>query len=129
MIYNLINYLATQLTTLTFVANGWSVDSEKESILVRQTGGEPKHWYDRTDWSVQIMSRAASSVNAKKNIELVYAKLKNRYGLTLSSVTVNGEVFDAVIAYQISPIQAPSYIGADDVNLEMWSFNVMITTT
>jgi len=129
MIYNLVNYLATQLTSLIFIADSWSVDSAKESILIKQTGGEPKHWYDRTDWTVQILSRAASSVDAKKNIELVYAKLKNRFGLTLPQVTVNGEVFSAVIAYQISPMQAPSSIGADDINLEMWSFNVTITTT
>ena len=129
MIYNLIEYLRVQLSAIQFVANGFSQDSPIESITVIQTSGDPQHWYSRTDWSVQLMSRSDSSVIAKENIDSVYALLKNKYGLTLPSVTVNGTLYGSIITYQISPIQTPGYIGADDNNLEMWSFNVIITTT
>lgn len=129
MIYNLVQYLITELATLNFVANGWMVNSPQNSILVKQSGGDVKHFYERSDWRVQILSRAENIVISKEQIELVYAKLKNKFGLLLPEITVNGIVFAAVKTYQISPIQVPSYLGVDEMNLEMWVFNSIITTT
>jgi len=128
MIYNLVEYLKTELTTIDFVANGWMVDSPQNSVLVKQSGGDVKHYYERSDWRVQIISRAKNIVISKEQIELVYEKLKNRYGLSLPEVTVNEIVFVAVKTDQISPIQTPGYLGADNMNLEMWVFNLIITT-
>ena len=128
MIYNLVEYLKNQLTSITFIANGWTQDSAIESILITQTGGEPNHSFDRTDWNVQIMSRAKSSVKAKENIDYVYDLLKNRFGLELSAVTVNSKVYPSIKTYQILPMQAPNYLGADEQGLEMWVFNIVVTT-
>ena len=129
MIYNLVSYLVINLPSYDFVANGFNPDSPQEAIAVSDTGGEPGHWYERTDWSVQFLSRAKSSVEAKTQIDAVYAKIKNRFGLALPAVTVGGTVFPLVKTYQISPIQSPTYIGADKSNLEMFSFNSVIVTT
>ena len=129
MIYNLVQYLTTELVTTSFVANGWMANSPQNSVLVKQSGGDVKHFYERSDWRVQILSRAENIVTSKEQIELVYAKLKNKFGLLLPQVTVNGIIFAAVKTYQISPIQVPGYLGADEMNLEMWAFNLIITTT
>ncbi len=129
MIYNLRSYLTINLPDIIFYANGWRPDSEHDSVMVLQNGGDPLPWFDRTNWTVQIMSRAENIVNAKKLIDAVYNKLKNRYGLELPAITVGSTVYPLVKTYQISPLQAPGYIGADKANLEMWSFNLRITTT
>ncbi len=128
MIYNLRKYLTLNLPDITFYANGWRPKSEHDSVMILQSGGDPEHWIDRTDWTVQIMSRAENIVNAKEQIDDVYAKLKNRYGLELPAITVDSIVYPLVKTYQISPLQTPGYIGADQANLEMWSFNIRITT-
>ncbi len=127
MIYNLVAYLVIQLPALDFVANGWSPESNQNSIMVRQSGGTVGHWFPRTDYNVQIISRAKNAVLAKSQIEEVYSELKNKFGIELPEVTVDA-VYAAVKTYQISPIEAPGYIGADETHLEMWSLNLVITT-
>jgi len=129
MIYNLRKYLTLNLPDITFYANGWRPSSARDSVMILQSGGDPKPWYDRTDWTVQVMSRAENIVNAKEQIDEVYEELKNRYGLELPAITVGTTLYPLVKTYQISPLQTPSYIGADNANLEMWSFNLIITTT
>jgi len=128
MIYNLAQYLIVNLVTIKFVVNGFSPDSDQDEIMISETGGEPQHWYDRTDWAVQILSRGKSVNVAKKQIEDVYEKLKNRLGLLLPEITVDGVVYPAIQTYQISPIQTPGYLGANEENMEMFSFNLTITT-
>lgn len=128
MIYNLVNYVQTQLSALVIVANGFAPDSPVEAITISQEGGTPGHWYDRNDNAIQILSRSNSTTKAKYNIELVYSLLKNRFGLLLPSVTVDSILYEAIQTYQISPIQVPGYLGNDDENLEMWSYNLMATT-
>jgi len=83
MIYNLRKYLTLNLPDITFYANGWRPSSARDSVMILQSGGDPKPWYDRTDWTVQVMSRAENIVNAKEQIDEVYEELKNRYGLEL----------------------------------------------
>lgn len=128
MIYNLIEYIVTELSTLNIVANGFSPDSPITAITVKQSGGDPAHWHPRKDFTFQILSRSNEPTVAKYNIDLVYNLLENRYGLELPSVTVDNIVYSTVQTYQISPIQIPGDIGSDDENLEMWSFNIMVTT-
>lgn len=128
MIYNLVTYLKIQLPLINFVANGWDINSEQDSISVIDTGGDPKHFYERTDWSIQILSRANEINVAKKQIEDVYVKLKNKYGIILPEVTVDTIIYPAIKTYQISPNQTPGYLGADNKHLEMFSFNIIIVT-
>lgn len=128
MLFNLVEYLAGQLPNINFEANGFTPDSNQDQIMLSETGGEPEHWYDRTDWTVQVLSRGIDKVVAKQNIDSVYSILKNKFGLVLPEVTVNAVVYPAVTAWQISPIQTPAYLGATVENLEMFSFNLTITT-
>jgi len=128
MIYNLAQYLIVNLATINFVVNGFSPDSDQDEIMISETGGEPQHWYNRTDWAVQILSRGKNVNTAKKNIESVYNLLKNKLGLLLPQVTVGGILYPAIQTYQISPIQTPGYLGSNEENMEMFSFNLTITT-
>jgi hypothetical protein len=128
MIYNLVEYCSVQLPSINFTANGFNPDSPIECVAISQTGGDPAPWYDRNDYSVQILSRASSAPVAKENADSVFNLLKKRFGLQLPSVTVNSILYPAITTYQFVWRQEPSYIGADDENLEMWSFNLTVTT-
>ena len=128
MIYNLGAYVVAELPAIDFAVNGWIITSPENSVMLRQTGGDVVHHYDRSDLAVQFLSRAESSVVAKEQIDDVYELLKNKLRILLPEKTVNAIVYPAVQTYRIVPMQAPGYIGADDVNLEMWSANFIITT-
>lgn len=126
--YNLSQYLITEFPALDFVVNGFGQITIDDVIAINNYGGEPQHWYDRTDHSIQILNRNRSVVVGKEQALSVYNKLKNRFGLELPAVTVGGILYSAIKTYQISPIQAPGYIGVDARGLEMFSFNIVITT-
>jgi len=128
MIYNLVQYLIVNLPLINFVANGFDPDSEQDIIMMSETGGEVKHWIDRTDWAVQVISRAKSMNTARKNAFSVYNLLKNKLEFMLPEVTVDGVVYPTIKTYQTSPLQPPGYLGADEKHLEMFSFNLTITT-
>ncbi len=127
MIYNLTNYLKTQLTTYTFIANGWRKDSPDESIIVNDDGGIPDHYDFKMDLTVQILARSRDSVTSRKYATDVYDLLLNRFGLTLPEVTIDLVTYPAVNTAQISPIQRPAFIGMDDEGRALYSFNIQIT--
>ena len=129
MIYNLLQYLKDNLPDINFVVNGFGVDSEQDEVMIGETGGEPQHWYNRTDWAVQFISRSGDVTVAKQNLEAVYNLLKNKFGVTLPRVVVGDTEYEEIKTYQISPLQTPGYIGSTEENLEMFSFNSIITTT
>ena len=128
MIYNLTNYLITQLTALTFTADGFLSDTSEESITVIDNGGVESAWIDRKEYLVQVMSRSNDKTEARVNIYSVYDLLNRRFGLTLAAVTVKSIVYPAIKTYQISPNQLPGYIGSTDTHLEMWSVNFRVIT-
>lgn len=128
MVYNLVEYVNTQLPTLIIVVDGFVTDSPQESLTFINQGGDEAHWINRGDWSIQVLSRALNQFNAKYNIEQIYNLLLNRIHLPLPEVTVNSILYPSIIAYQISPVQKPTYIGADDKNLETYSYNMIVTT-
>ena len=64
-----------------------------------------------------------------RRIEAVYNLLKNKFGVLLPRVIVGDTEYEDVQTYQISPLQTPGYIGSTEENLEMFSFNLTITTT
>lgn len=126
--YNLAQYLQTELPALNFVVNGFKPNTADDAIKIDNTGGTPQHWYDRTDHTIQLLTRNNDVVIGKEQAQSVYSLLKNRFGLLLPSVTVSGVLYNALQTYQISPIQEPSYIGADDRGLHLFSFNIVVTT-
>ncbi len=128
MIYNLYQYIKTELPLMALIVNGWDKDSPEESITMILRAGDPDHYDIRQDSAIQFLSRAMDVNTALLNINKVYMLLKNRFGLVLPEITVGETVFPEVKTYQISPMQSPGYIGSDGANLEMWSFNIKAVT-
>jgi uncharacterized secreted protein with C-terminal beta-propeller domain len=129
MIYNLVEYISRKLPDLNIVTNGFDPDSKEDQVMVSETGGEPAHYYDRKDWTIQVLSRSASAVKARQNIGEVYLLLNNKFGVVLPRVVVDSVRYPRLTAWQISPIQTPAYLGATVENLELFSFNLTVTTT
>lgn len=127
MIYNLFQYLKTLFVLLRFIVDGWENDDPQESILITQTGGDPAHWYDRQDFTVQVLVRSESKSIAYKNSHVVYNELFNRFGLVLPEATVESIVYPALETAQIIPVSIPGYIGTDQNKLHMYSTNFKIT--
>ncbi len=128
MIYNLVQYLIVKLPLIDFIANGFNPDSEQDAIMISESGGDPKHWFPRTDWAIQIISRAKNVHIARKNIYSVYNLLKNKLETLLPEIIIDGVTYLAIKTYQMSPVQSPGYLGADEKHLEMFSFNLTVTT-
>jgi len=61
MIYNLYQYLITQFPVMNLIVDGYEQSDNKDgAILLKATGGDPMHWFVRTDFTVQIISSAKS---------------------------------------------------------------------
>ena len=129
ILYNVIKHLVDQSLGHTIVAGALTEKSAADCIAITQSGGDPEHYYDRTDWRFQVLSRASNDILAQTQCFAVYDELKNRFGLILPAKTVDSVVYPAVTTFQISPIQAPSGIGVDQANLFLWVYNFLVTTT
>ena len=128
MIYNLFSYLKINLPDIVLIAGGLGINSPQECICVIDSGGAPDHDGLKTDHSVQILGRGLDSNKVRVRIYSVYNLLKNRFSLVLPEISVGDTIFPEVKTYQISPNQSPGYLGSDGSNLEMWSFNLIVTT-
>ena len=127
MIYNFVQYIVNNFSLITFTADGFMPNSADDAISIIDNGGTVDHYTGRSDINVQFLSRSKNKVTARQNIQSIFDFIKNRFGVTLPEATVNGETYPSVKAYAIVPIQAPGYIGADETNYEMYSFNVTVT--
>lgn len=126
MIYNLAQYLITNFPAYDFTVNGFQHDSPVNCINIRSTGGDLDHWYDRTEATAQILVRAHDNVIGKEQVDEVFNLMKNRFGLLLPEVIVNSVTYPEVQTAQISPIQIPESLGADDEGRFLWVFNLQI---
>lgn len=126
MIFNLANYLITEFPSYNFTVNGFGPGTGTEAVSINQTGGEAQHFYERKDYSVQILARSLDNVTGKTIIDTIYEKLENVFHLELDAVTVDGVVYPAVQTAQISPIEIPQSLGIDDNGRWLWVFNLII---
>lgn len=127
MIHNLSAYIKTKVPTAVLVNVAYTAASPDECILITDNGGPVAHDIDRTDHAVQLIARYNSVTQAKIKIDQVYAVLKNIFRAVLPAVTVDGVTYLAITAWQISPMQAPSYIGTDDGGRHLYSVNFLVT--
>ncbi len=127
MIYNLWEYLKTTFPSYSFIVDGWEGTDPTESVLIKQTGGDVAHWFDRIDPTVQVLVRSNSKVTAKQTADAIFDELRNRFGLILPAVTVGSITYPELTTAQISPIQNPGYIGTDENKNHMYSVNFIIT--
>lgn len=127
--YSLYEYLRLAFPSIDFFVDAKTKTSPQTGVLIKDTGGDPMHWFDRTDWTIQFLSFAKNVVEGRALLYSVYEEMKNRFGLVIPSITVNGITYDEIKTAQISPIQTPGYLGTDDDGLHIWSFNIQVTTT
>lgn len=127
MIYNLVQYLIEQFPDISFVAEALNSKSPEDCIVVKDSGGTTDHYTGRPDITVQFLARSKNNWTARFNVGRVYDKLKNRIGLLLPEVTVNGVVYPELKTYRIVPIQRFGYIGTTSENYQMYSFNSIVT--
>jgi hypothetical protein len=129
MIFNLYQYLYSTLPSLSdlFTVNGFSVGERLNEIALNETGGDVAHQYPRNDFTVQIIGRFNNVSTGRGQINQVYDALLNKFGLTLPEYDDGVLLSPAIVAWQISPIQSPSYLGLNQESMAMYSFNITVT--
>lgn len=126
MIYNLFSWIKDNFTSYEFVVNGFHPESANECIAVTDNGGSLDHYYERTEYTVQILVRTLDNVTGKQRADEIFTFLKNKFHVTLAEVSVNGVVYSAITVAQISPLQTPSALGVDTEGRWLWTFNLLI---
>jgi hypothetical protein len=131
MIYNLVQYLKTELPTETIFANLYlkinpAVQLPDRLVLVRETGGTETAWFQFQSRSIQIIARDIDPVKARKLILDINDKINNKFGLILPAVTVDGTVYPAVETAQISINTLPQSVGFDPEGRSEFSVNYRI---
>ena len=127
MIFNLMQYITTELPAIPITVNGFPNDERLDIIALNETGGTVEHQYPRTDFTVQVIGKFNQVLTGKEQMGQVFDLLKNRFGLTLPAVTVNGVTYPQITAWQISPVQAVSYLGLNSESMALLSFNIVVT--
>ncbi len=127
IIYNLQAWLLTEDATLLTAAGGLLEDSPQEITAIIDNGGSVEPWYERTDVGIQMLTRAVSRVSGGNIANRFTAIMRGRFGgVTLPAVTVEGELYPAVVAWSFVPQSKPGYVGIDENRLHLWSANYTI---
>lgn len=119
MIYNFVEYLKNEFPAEKFYTNIRATEAGQDFIpdrcfLVNESGGAFKAWTFYTEKTVQVIARDLDAPTSREMAWDIFEKLKTRIGLILPSVTVKGVVYPAIQVSQISAIQEPYNLGADE---------------
>jgi hypothetical protein len=133
MIYNLKEYLKTNYPSYSYTVNGYHDSTPVNAICLNNTTSIPANWIDRSDFTVQVFSRAESPLEAEKQIQDVFNIMDRYFNVVLPETTetlTDGSttIFPEVEAYQIIPIQRPYWFGYDQNSRALYVFNVRVTT-
>lgn len=132
MIYNLVQYLRTQFPAETFYPNERppevaGIIIPDRNTLIKETGGPIQAWTGYTEGSFQVLSRDLDPPHARELAYLVFDEINvGRFGLPLPVVTVNGIVYNEITSAQITAIQRPQSIGADEEGRSIFSTNYKV---
>ena len=134
MIYNLVQYLKDNVSPVySYAINGAHKNTPDNCIIVNETTGIPEKFIDRVNHTTQIFSRAKSSVTAKEQIQNVFDKVDRYWDLILPETNITLEdgsikIYPEVLAYQVTPLQKPTWFGYDENGLAKYVFNLQIIT-
>lgn len=131
MIFNFVQYLRNQFPTETIYANSMVLVSTQQSIpdrmvLIRETGGSENPWLRYSQPTVQILVRDKSAPAARKLTYEIFENVTSRFGLILPAITVGSDTYTAIQTLQISAIQKPFCLGADENGRIEFSTNYKI---
>jgi len=119
LIYNFIQYLENEFPAELFYTNIRILISGQESIpdrnvLVKETGGLEKPWIKYVEKTVQIITRDIDTPSSRKLAWDIYQNVTSRFGLSLPAVAVDGVNYPEIQTCQISALQEPYCLGADE---------------
>jgi len=119
MIYNLAQLLRAKFPTETFYVNGRVLLAGQTAIpdrcvLLTDPGGTEQPWTQYQHLTVQVIARDVDAPHARELAHSVFEYLTGRFGVVLPAITVDGVVHAAVLTAQISAIQVPYNLGADE---------------
>jgi hypothetical protein len=131
MIYQLARYLKNQFPTECIYTNGRiKLSTQQEipdrNVLIMETGGSEIPWIQRDEATVQILTRDADVTKSRKLAHNIFSDITSRFGLILPAVTVDGSAYPALQVSQISAIQLPYCLGADEAGLIEFTTNYHI---
>jgi hypothetical protein len=96
------------------------------NVLVIETGGQADPWTKYTEKTVQILTRDSATPKARKLAWDIFNKITDRFGLQLPVATVDGITYNSIQSAQITAIQEPQSIGADEESRSRFSTNYKI---
>jgi hypothetical protein len=128
MIYQLRQYLEDNLPGENIYANLILNKSTDKFIPARMVllSENPSTIQPRTLWTnkgLQVITRDKDPVKARKLAWDVMTLLDEKFSITINSVTVDGNVYPAVLISQISANGEPQSIGEDEEGRAEFSTN------
>ena len=129
MIYNLFEYLDTQLPGIECSCEGFREIEDDTCIELSGGMGNELPWLIRQEHIVSFLSRSTEATIARANALSVYNLIKKKYGLVLPAVTVNGTDYPAVKTWAIRPVNMPQASGRDEKGRALYAFSFEIVTT
>lgn len=131
MIYQLQQYLETEFPNEKIFANLTGKISpelvlpDRIILLIETTSTiEPRTGFSNK--GIQVMVRDIDSVKARKLANSIFDFMNDKYSITLTPITVDGDVYPAVEVLQISANADPQSIGYDENGLAEFSINFRI---
>ena len=127
--WNVIQYL-TDNTALDMpvCVDGLDPENSRDQISFTLSGGTKQNdAYAIASPELQVLVRSKSSTKAKKQVFKIFNLLDNKFGLELPEYSDGTYQYEAVTVPQISSVQIPSYIGADNNFAHMWVVNFNLT--
>lgn len=133
MVYNFVQYLKDNKPDFNYAINGAHSTTPNYTIIVNENTSVPEPWIDRCVYTLQIFSRADSSVKAREQILEIFSIVDRFWDVILPETTVQQEdgsfkTYEAIKAYQITPLQRPYWFGYDQNGLPEYVFNLKIIT-
>lgn len=132
MIFNLVQYLRNQFPAETFYPNANFLLSSQDEIpdrkvLVQESGGTRQMKTGFTEAAVQIVCFDIDTVTCRELITEIFEELRDRNGLLLPQVTVNGTIYNQVETGAIKAMARPQFLKIDDNGLATWIINFIIS--
>jgi hypothetical protein len=117
MIYNLHRYLELKYPAENIFINLVdrifpTAEVPDRCAVLREAVAPRTNFLVRT--SLQLYTRDVDAAKARALAHIFYEELKERYGLKLPAVNVDGQVFPALQTAQISAEGAPQAVGFDE---------------
>jgi len=119
MFYNFVQYLRDEFPAELIYSNGrikiaGQTVIPDRNILVNESGGGEQPWTQYAQPTVQIITRDFAVTDARKLAWDIYKKISSKFGQQFPLATVDGIVYNAIQSAQITGIQEPFNLGADD---------------